>query len=246
MPNLREIDNILDAYPILPDKLRKYFIKVVKDGIKNDLTDALSKESPKKIIENIVAIISMARQVCKLDPEELFKKLDFNPNDMRSNRINSLFAELRVINRLHEWNFIDINPLESIKVKRADIICQYAGIKCAVEVFCSPQNKYRYPNHSIRSMDLTDYYESRALKKRKQLENTALEFNCSDKILCLVFDSLAGQATLVRSDFSRFAKTVYNNLNWPSSFHIMIMTSKISHEGSDDVIFPPISASSNL
>lgn len=224
----------------IPRQLWKYIENAIKKNVKDNLLSALTDSSPMDVLRRIDEIFVSACFACGLDSDTLTQRLNFNPNDIGEGRMDAFLAEVRVINRLHNWGFYDITALYQRTNKSAEFYCKHKNDEFVIEVFCSPMQKYRYPGHDIRSRDLIRYYENRAIEKRSQLDKSASDKGCQNKILCLVFNSLAGQAMLTKSDFLGFLKRIDKSLNWGLGYYYMIVTGMRSWEGEDDCIYPNI------
>jgi len=229
-------------YTYLPAVLLEYLAKVIENDINEELLPALSGPDRKDVLFRIDEMFKLACLACKMNLNEFVTNIGIEPNDTVYGRLDASFAIVRVINRLRIWGFPNIKPLKAGKSKRADLFCEYSGIRCVVEVFCSLGRYFRYPEHEIKSMNLGDYYLERAKDKRAQLDTTAVELSCEKKIFALVLNSLEAQASLIHENFLDFLKRIPGALAWGPNYHFMLMTGRqdIFTGIPDDAIYPPM------
>jgi hypothetical protein len=216
-------------YAYLPAVLFEYLENAIENDVREELLPALSGPDRKDVLYRIDEMFRLACLTCNMKLNEFVANLGIEPNDTAYGRLDASFAIVRVINRLRTWGFSSIRPLKAGKKKTADLYCEYSGIHCVGEVFCSPRKHFRY-------------YIERARGKKTQLDITALELSCEKKICILVFNSFEAQATLIHEDFLCFLKRIYDVLSWGRNYHFMLMTGMQDAFAGipDDAIFPPI------
>ncbi len=239
---LKSVKQDAGEYTYLPTVLFEYLENVIKDKVKEKLLPALSGPDRKEVLHRIDEMFKLACLTSNMSLDEFVANLDIEPNDTVYGRLDASFAIVRVINRLRIWGFSSIRPLKAGKTKRADLYCEFSGIRCVAEVFCSLGRYFRYPEHEIKSMNLEEYYLDRARVKRGQLDSTAAELSCKKEIFALVLNSTGAQATLIHKDCLDSLKRISSMLSWGPNYHFMLMTGmKDLFTGiPDDAIFPPM------
>ena len=239
---LRSVKQDAAEYKYLPTALFEYLENVIKHNVKEELLPALSGPDRKGVFQRINEMFKLACLTSNMSLNEFVTNLDIDPNDTIYGRLDASFAIVRVINRLRIWGFSNIRPLKAGKTKRADLYCEFSGMRCVAEVFCSLGRYFRYPDHEIKSKNLAEYYLDRVRVKRAQLDRTVAELSCEKEFFALVFNSLEAQATLKHEDFLDILKRISSILSWGPKYHFLIMTGMqdLFTGISDDVIFPPM------
>jgi len=239
--NIEELKKEFGKFKNIPNELFDYLINALNKNISDRYTDRILSE---KRIYTLAAIDDMfvkAAKACQLSPKEIITGLDFNSKDCGSGRIEAFFAELRTINGLTQFGFTDINPLRAYNKKRSDITAKYNSNKYAVEVFHSPSQYTRWPDHKIPKNDFNKYYLNKASEKKAQLDTTAKELHCSKRLLVCVVDSKNIKELNTKNAFRDILKRIYHDLNWGPNYYYGIITGMVDLSGqADDVIYPSI------
>lgn len=180
--------------------------------------------------------IIKACSITGLNVHELLKGLDFEANDLAKERFEALLAELRMIFWANHVGMVDIMPIKRKGEPSADIIAKLNDEKYCIEVFCSPEDYYRWPEHIKKRNDLVEYYIKKAGEKKKQLESCDAEH----KILALVLNSSPALQLLDRDDYLAILTEVHEKLGWGKKHFFALITGMVSFIGADDVVYPDI------
>jgi hypothetical protein len=176
---------------------------------------------------------------CQFTCNQLLKGLDFKPNDLRKEALESFIAELRTISWLGDLQMQNIKPIPAQQNRSfADFYCEFMGIRYIVETFCSVQSSYRYSDHMRQSANLEKYFIKRAQEKKIQLESTANEFGCQNKIIVLVLNSYPALALTTKNDYGQLLENICKKLNWGNNYWFGLITGMSSLQGNDDSIYP--------
>lgn len=172
--------------------------------------------------------------------KELVNRLSFHPSDIKIGQIGALFAELRIINLLANWNFVDIEPVKKGKHKSVDVTCRDRNYKYAVEIFYSSRQYDRELDPAMSIGSFENFLFNRATEKKAQIESSIKSLNCNKGVCALVFDSLKVQALETHTAFINSLRLVYEKLEWNDCYHLLFSNNMVSWEGPDDCIYPPI------
>jgi len=92
---------------------------------------------------NVEVVISeQLRDACiitSLGMNELLTALDFKPNDLTIEALESFLAELRSIFWLNMQGFVNIRPQQARKERYPDFLAALNGKDSAIETFCLTQ-----------------------------------------------------------------------------------------------------------
>jgi PHD/YefM family antitoxin component YafN of YafNO toxin-antitoxin module len=191
---------------------------------------------------NIIKKVEEASRITNLSVEELLRGLDFKPNDLTIQSLESFIAELRAIFWLRNFKFSNIQPIQaSNKGKQADFTATYENKTYAVEVFCLTQaNEQKrdsklgvYINFNVKF--ICDFI--RKENKKSQLDAMS---NVDRKILLCVANSRPVVALNTADDFKSLMKQIYESLGWGNSYFAGLATGSQSSDCLDDVIYPSL------
>lgn len=205
----------------IPASIVKYTKNIFDSKIQGKYSNALM-EFPKKVIKSINLLIQKASDATGQSKEDLIDSSDFNPKDLPSERIEALFAELRIINHLSLERFTDICLINSKrKQKRADISARKDGNNYIIEVTCSSscaaENKYRITeitNFIVRKMKGDQ-------NKELQLINTMNRYKANKMVLAVILDTEDKKALNTTKDILEIARQVYLKIG-EKNLHIFI------------------------
>lgn len=93
----------------------------------------------KSVEQDIFSKIKKACGIINCNTSDLLSGLDFKPNDLRTEALESFLAELRAIFWLRDFGFINIKPVQGNKQKSPDFIAERNNKSYAIEVFCLTQ-----------------------------------------------------------------------------------------------------------
>ncbi len=92
--------------------------------------------SDDKVRSEIKEQVKKSCDITSMTEDDLLKRLDFKPNDLTIEALESFLAELRSVIWLHIFGFSEIEPLQAKKTLQPDFIAKFNGKKCVIEVFC--------------------------------------------------------------------------------------------------------------
>ncbi len=195
-----------------------------------------------EIKTSILEKIKEASKITNLGVDELLNGLDFKPNDLTIESLESFIAELRAIFWLRNFKFINILPIQATnKGKQADFIATYKNKTYAVEVFCLTK-----ANEQKKDSKLGVYINFNAKficdfinKENKKLQLDAMS-NVDRKLLLCVANSSPVIALNTADDFKSLIKQIYKSLDWGSPYFIGLLTGFQSADGLDDIIYPSL------
>jgi hypothetical protein len=224
-----------ERFPDIPDNLVKYAKRCFEKENHNRLTRALLGDA-EEVTNGVALMFKRAAEITGLPPGDLLKRTDFDYRDTASTRIESAFAEIRAINFLCQEGFVDIEPLQAKRKRKADIIAKKGQEKYAIEVANSIyEAKGRFTIIELKDWLLKRYYDDH---KNEQLKITALEFECQRRVFVAVVDTKAIVIFRIHKDFCAAAKLAWEEAGRDSGLHICLVTGRSSSYGRDDCIFP--------
>ena len=224
----------------IPRQFREYIQNVAKSRLKERWIPALLGPHGTSILQDIDVRFSRASRILNLSPAQIAKELDLDSNNITGNRMDSFIAELRALFWLDTLGLKNIRPLRATSKRQGDFVGEYRSIRYAVEVFYSPEDFYRWPDHESRRKDLIRYYIDRAAEKRSQVDSSIENEKCKKGVLVLVLDSNPAKALIGRQGYLDVLKRVYHELSWGPDYHYGIITGMVSGEGLDDVLYPDL------
>lgn len=226
-------------YPSIPEELYQYIEKVILTDTQEKFLPTLSGKGKEQTLQRVERLFIDSRRILNCDKKQIIKGLDFHPNDVQRGRIDALLAELRTVSWLDSQGFHDIQLLESAGKKQADMLATLSGSRFAVEVFCSTDAAYRWPDHPNPHLDLIQDFINEAIKKRPQLDATATDHNCDKRLLALVLDSEPARKRLDHSHHAANLQRIAEALGWGDRYHFALITGMgDAREGPDDTIYP--------
>lgn len=222
------------------DELMSYLNKLFDKTKDNRLADD-------KVGSRIVEMMSEACEITKLSFSNLLQRLDFRPNNLSIEALESFLAELRSIFWLRDFGFVSIEPLQAMKKSvRPDFTAKYGNRTCCIEVFCLTQTHGQrkdsklgvYVNFDpqfIGSKFGRDFTTA-AQEKKNQLDSVSADI----KVLLCVVNSESMVALNTREKWDQHAKLLYENLSWKKNYYIGILTGAKPNGISSDAIFPKL------
>jgi hypothetical protein len=237
-----ELRKEIQQFPFIPFVLLNYLENVIANGVEEELLPALLEPRRSQALIGINRMFKEACEACDMELSEFICALGIKPKDTVYGSLDAMFAIVRTINGLRIWGFHNIRPLKAGNKKRADIYCEYNNIRCVVEVFCSLERYFRYPDHEKPANNLEKYFMARAIEKKEQVDTTAIDMKCEIKIFALVLNSMAAQATLLHNDFIDSLKSISTTLSWGENYHYILITGRKDAftNVTDDAIYPPL------
>jgi len=228
-------------YPNIPQQFWEYIHNADRCKVQDRWLSVLMGPDSRSILQDIDGRFQRAGKILNLSPSKIAKALDLDPKNVAHNRLDSFFAQFRVVFFLGGQGFSNITPLRRSSKPSADFVAEYRSIRYAVEVFHSSSDNYQWPNHESRRCDLIRYFVDKAKRKRDQVDATREKKQCEKGILVLVLDSYPAKALLCRSDFQHILEQVHNKLVWGESYYFGIITGMESmNQGLDDILFPTL------
>ena len=266
---LVKIKKELYNYRNITEDLADYIIEVIKEDKEKHLLPAILKGNKRKEIwERIDYQIKKASNITKLSIVDLLKALDFHSKDKTFSKLEAMFAELRTIFFLADFNLYDIMPLKAKNKKNeksADFIAKGNSHKYVIEVFCKISKELKdmieisrkTSKEGLKELsrkfklakkpdtgesDLLQYYICKAGKKKQQLDDTAKKYLCDKNIMVMVLNDLNIWRTLNCCEYIKILKEISTELDWGCNYHFAILTGVLDllNDIVDNVIYPPI------
>lgn len=228
--------SILDSYrsrfPNIPAKLFTYFDRLLKEPSKNSQFHLAMDNHPEEIFRVLDERFSACSKIVSLPPDDLLKKLDFQLNDLSSERIESLLGELRTINFLASNGFINITPIRANSTKSPDFSAEKNGDRFLIEVATSIYFAPRTFHHSV-----VKWARSR-LQSDSKLSQMGTHCNAYKSLFVCILNSLGAVALNKRSDYLRMLKEIWKEVGSIQNLYIAIVTGRTTEEGQDDCVYP--------
>lgn len=190
--------------------------------------------------------ITRAISVTNLSFDDLLSGLDFKPNDLTIEALESFLAELRSIFWLEDFGFTNILPLEALKTNsNPDFSAVYKGKTCAIEVFCLTQAHEQHRDADGIYTNFDPQFEgskfgrdfiNKSPSKKIQLDSIDAQI----KILLCVINSTSIVYLNTNEEMQNHAEFLYNKLGWGENYYLGILTGKIINGLPSDTIFPPL------
>ncbi len=217
------------------DKLIKY----LDDVHRITLDSRLINES---VRSDILKRVKDACEITNLSFSDLLERLDFRPNDLSIETLESFLAELRSIFWLRDLDFSEIAPLKAKKrTVHPDFKAKHKNKTCVVEVFCLTQKygQQRDPDFGV-FVNLDPNFDGskfgRDFMTVAQRKKTQLDSNKADvKVLLCVVNSDPVVALNTKNDFDKHAKFLYEKLGWGNGYYVGILTGEDS-----GIVYPKI------
>ncbi len=106
------------------DELMSYLNKLFDKTKDNRLADD-------KVRSRIIEMMNEACEITELSFSDLLQRLDFKPNNLSIEALESFLAELRSIFWLRDFGFVSIEPLQAMKKSiRPDFIAKHGDRTC--------------------------------------------------------------------------------------------------------------------
>lgn len=194
-----------------------------------------------KVRSQILNKINKACKITNLSFSDILQRLDFKPNSLTIEALESFLAELRSIFWLQDFRFIEIKPLQARKKSaQPDFTAKHRNKTCVIEVFCLTQmheqqrdpalNVYVNFDPQSNGSKLGRDFMSATDNKKKQLD----VIDADIKILLCVINLSPVVALNTNDDMSKHAKFLCEKLGWGAGYYIGILA------GGDSVIYPEI------
>lgn len=200
-----------------------------------------------KVRQDILSRLEKACDIVDLSFAELLNGLDFKPNDLTIEALESFLAQLRAIFWLRDFGFSEIAPLKAKKkTEQADFKSKYKNRNSTIEVFCLTQKhgQQRDPHLGVfvnfdpnfKGSKFGRDFMTVAQRKKEQLDSSPADI----KVLLCVVNSEPMVALNTKEDFDRHAKLLYGKLSWGRGYYIGILTDAKPNGISSDTIFPKL------
>lgn len=175
----------------------------------------------------------------------LLQQLDFKPNALTIETVESFLAELRSIFWLQNFRFTDIVPLRAKKkVQQPDFTAKYGDKTCVIEIFCLTRkheqqkdptlNVYVNFDPSFNGSKFRRDFIATAQNKKLQLDSMQSDI----KMLLCVLNSQPMINLNTKTEFDNHAKLLYEKLSWGNGYYLGILTGVEPNGISSDTVFP--------
>lgn len=240
LPKLVTGDIEVQSESIPKNELMSYLNKLFKKTKDNRLAED-------KVRLQIIRMMDEASKITKLSFSELLKRLDFKPQDLTIEALESFLAELRSIVWLRDFSFTNIVPLKAKKKNtQPDFSAQYGNKTCVVEVFCLTQkheqqkdpslNAYKNFDPNFEGSKFGRDFISTAKDKKLQLDSMKADI----KILLCVVNSQPMIRLNTKTDFENYAELLHKKLSWGNGYYLGILTGVSANGVPSDTIFPKL------
>ena len=189
----------MDIPVIGPYPLCKYFLSGYLSK-REDPTNFPNDEFP-ALFDRYEKVFASALDALRLDKEALRSRSEFKFDSGDAANLESGVAILRVVEALRLDNFLGIALVAPIKdVASADLTCEKNGERICLEVKTITKQSVGRADLSLEDQLYEKILENIS-KARKQLEATALEWQCSVKIFACVLNWFEQSIYLTQTDY---------------------------------------------
>ncbi|MDP3769806.1 MAG: hypothetical protein U1A25_02040 [Candidatus Sungbacteria bacterium] len=194
-----------------------------------------------KVRSQILSKINEACQITNLSFSNILQRLDFKPNDLTIEALESFLAELRSIFWLQDFGFTNIVPLQAKKnSQQPDFTAKHQDKTCAVEVFCLTQAHEQQRDSALNVyVNFDPQFEGskfgRDFMSKAGQKKTQLDFSNADiRVLLCVINSSPAVALNAEADMNKHAKFLREKLGWGVGYYIGVLA------GEDSAIYPKL------
>jgi hypothetical protein len=227
-------DSYRPRFPNIPANLFAYFDQLLKRPSRNSQFHLAMEYHPEQTFMVLDQRFSECSKIVSLSPDELLKKLDFQPKDLNPERIESLLGELRTIHFLANNGFINITPIRANSKKSPDFSADKNGEKYLIEVATSIHSAPRTLHRSVVR------WASSRLQNDGKLFQMRARSNAYGSLFVCIINSSGAVALNKRSDYLRMLKEIWEEVGSIQNLHIAIVTGMITEEGQDDCVYPEL------
>jgi hypothetical protein len=237
-----ELKSEMRTFHNLPSQLTDYIRIALKCGFTNDpLIKLLSTGDRLSLLSKLDGRFARACVLTRLSPDNFVSATGFVASDTGQGRIESFLAHLRALAMLHDEGATRIELLPPGQAQESDFLAGFGERTCcAVEVFHRAQYHHLDIGHTQRCYNLEHFFVRVARKKKSQIDATANRHHCQLSLLLGVIDSQQLVIYRTRTDLHEALERISTELMWGTGYHFGILTGRVSWEGEDDCIYPPL------
>lgn len=186
----------------------------------------------------ILNLFEKVKNITNLSSEQILQGIDFDPNDKKREKLESLLSELRAVAFLHNegFNNIILQPKRD-KQKNFDISAVFNDKIFAIEVACLTEEHSRKKESGINAYKIDDSKFIRDLSEKAKIKKLQLDVVNDDCVKMLIFViNRAPELPLYNyDDYKRVLQVLNTNLGWGNGYYLGLIN------GSEDLVYPKIS-----
>lgn len=212
----------------LPDQYTQYLLNLLDMGVDGLVMDSL-REKPEDTLEIMQRRFERCCAITGLTPDKLFEASDVGMNDIKVDRLDSFWAELRSICYLDNESFGYIEYLRARKDKTTvDIKCKRDGHSFCFDVACGTFKE----DKAVMPAQIPERLKNKYDEKWKQLIQSKGEFGSENIGIIYVLNAEPVQTVCDLEKYKAMLREVHGMLDDSTNVYTVIV------DGVDDTNYP--------